>query len=532
MLADLRELESGSTLEADVCVIGAGPAGIAIARELVNSHYSVVVLESGGLQFESDVQDMYAGTNVHRYFSLTATRLRLFGGTTHVWGGWCAPLDDIDFQRRDWVPHSGWPLTKADLLPYYRRAQAYCELQRYRYEVSEWPLVAEHALELDPAKLTHRMWQLSPPTRFGHVYADTLRQASNVTVMLHATAVELLTGEPATSVTGIRVADLGGREATVRAAIYVVACGGIETTRLLLASNRVEPAGIGNRSDVLGRYFMEHPHPDAGGVLLSGDLASFRAYHETEIGDERIVVGFGPSADCQARLGILNCSVAVRDALHHEPSEAWESLMKISRSLGEGRWPESMGTHVLNVLRDLDDVLREAYMRTRDREVRGFYLTARSEVAPHPDNRITLDRERDALGMNRVRLDWRVRSHERDSVAATMRLLAEELGRLGVGRVRVNELLFEDDGRWSENLSWFGHHMGTTRMSSDPESGVVDADCRVHGVANLYIASSSVFPTGGFANPTLTILALAIRLADHLRSSALLDLRRGSIVRP
>jgi len=517
MLADFREVESGGTLEADMCVIGAGAAGITIASELTNGRQSVIVLESGGLQLEPEVQDLYEGTNVHGYFSLATSRFRLFGGTTYAWGGWCAPLDDIDFQPRDWVPHSGWPIRKSDLLPYYRRAQRYCELGPYRYEISEWPSVAEHARALDPTKLEHRMWQLSPPTRFGRVYAGAMRRAANVTLMLHATAVELVTDDSATSVRGVRVADLHGREATVRARIYVLACGGIETTRLLLASNRVESAGIGNRFDVLGRYFMEHPHPDAGGVLLSGDPQALRAYQHTEVGNERIVVGFGPSAQAQARLRILNSSIALGDASHTEPSEAWGSLRKLSRALSERRWPESAGIHVINVLRDLDDVLHEAYLRSTDGEVRGFYLTARTEVAPDPRNRITLDHARDALGMNRVRLDWRVMPLDRVSVATTMRLLAEELGRLGVGRVQVTPLLFEEDGRWSQNLSWFGHHMGTTRMSSDPRSGVVDADCRVHGIDNLYVASASVFPTAGFANPTLTILALAVRLADYVK---------------
>ena len=276
---------------------------------------------------------------------------------------------------------------------------------------------------------------------------------------------------------------------------------------------------------------MEHPHPDAGGVLLSGDLASFRAYEETQVGGERIVVGFGPSEEAQARLGILNCSIATASSLHHPPSQAWESLIKLARAVDDRRWPENLGTHLLGVLRDLDDVLREAYLRSTEHEARGYYLRARTEVAPDPGNRITLDRERDALGMRRVRLDWSVSSLDRRSVAATMRLLAEELGRLGIGRVRVNELLFEDDDRWCENLSWFGHHMGTTRMSSDPRSGVVDSDCRVHGIDNLYIASASVFPTAGFANPTLTVLALALRLADHLRGGALPGRQAASSVR-
>ena len=508
-------------------MIGAGAAGITLASELSATNRSVVVLESGGLEFEKDIQSLYSGTNVHPYFSLTTSRFRMLGGTTYVWGGWCAPLDEIDFRPRDWVPHSGWPITRQDLLPFYRRAQRYCELGPYRYDISQWPVAAEHALQLDPAKLTHRMWQLSTPTRFGSVYLDALRNARNVTVMLHATVVEILTDASAMQVQNVRVADLSGREATVRAGVYVIACGGIETARLLLASNGIESAGLGNRFDVLGRYFMEHPHPDAGGVLLSGDAASLRAYPVTTVGQERVVVGIGPSADAQARFRILNSSVAIAESLHRDPTDAWASLMKLSRAFQEGRWPDSAGSHIFNILRDLDDVIHEAYLRSASREVRGFYLTARSEVAPNPNNRVTLDHERDALGMQRVRLNWNVSSLDRDSVATTMRLLAEELGRLGVGRLRVNELLFEQDGRWCENLSWFGHHMGTTRMSSDPKHGVVDSDCRVHGLANLYVASSSVFPTAGFANPTLTILALALRLADHIKQVALPRLGRS-----
>jgi choline dehydrogenase-like flavoprotein len=521
MLVDFRELESGQLFEADVCVVGAGAAGITLAHELAGTNRSVIVLESGGLDFERDVQDLYAGTNIHRYFSLTTSRFRMLGGTTHVWGGWCAPLDEIDFGVREWVPHSGWPITKQDLLPFYQRAQPYCELGRYRYDVSQWPSISADTLNLDPTKLAHRMWQLSPPTRFGSVYLAALSDASNVTVMLHATVVEISTDESATRARSVRIADLSGREATLRAKVFIVACGGIETARLLLASNRIEPAGLGNRSDALGRYFMEHPHPDAGGVLLTDHAASLRAYGVTTLGQRRVTVGIGPSADAQARLGILNSSVAVAQSLHSDPTDAWASLIKLSRAFRERRWPDSAGSHIFNVLRDLDDVVHEAYLRSADGEVRGFYLTARTEIAPNPSNRVTLDHERDALGVPRVRLNWNVSSLDRESVATTMRLIAEEFGRLGVGRLRVNELLFTDDNRWCENLSWFGHHMGTTRMSDDAGKGVVDSDCRVHGIANLYVASSSVFPTSGFANPTLTILALAVRLADHIKSTVL-----------
>jgi choline dehydrogenase-like flavoprotein len=526
VLADFRELEPGRTLSADVCVVGCGAAGITIARELANSRTSVIVLESGGLQFDPAIQSLYAGTQVPDYFALDASRFRLLGGTTLVWGGWCAPLQELDFERRDWVRHSGWPIGLAELLPYYRRAQAYCQLGRYRYEIGEWPTVAKEALDLDPARLAHRIWQLSPPTRFGETYIAELTSAANLHVLLHATAVELVSDESATAVTGVRIRDLGGRTATVRARVYIVACGGIETTRLLLASRGVEEAGIGNRHDVLGRYFMEHPHPDAGAVVVTGDAGRLRAYVGRRTGNEQRVVGFGPSRTAQARHGILNSSIAIGDATRGDPSDGLASLLTISRSFEARRWPESLGSHVMNMLRDLDDLFSEAWHRSTDGEVRGYFLTARTEIAPDPANRITLDRELDALGMNRVRLEWKASRLDRVSVATTMRLLAEEFGRLGVGRIRVNELLYEDDGRWLENLSWFGHHMGTTRMSRSPGTGYVDADCRVHGIGNLYIAGASVFPTSGYANPTLTVLALTLRLVDHVRGTVL---ARGSV---
>jgi choline dehydrogenase-like flavoprotein len=347
-----------------------------------------------------------------------------------------------------------------------------------------------------------------------------LRRAGNIKLVLHATATEILTSANAAVVQEIRIASTSDRRGRVRARSYVVACGGIETPRLMLLSNRVESAGLANENDLVGRFFMEHPHPDAGGVFIDGDLARFRPYVERNADGAQIVLGLGPSAAAQRRLQILNSSVEVHDSLHVPPSEGWDSLTKLARAADEWRWPDSAGTHIYRVLRDLDDVILEGYRRSRDRPIQGYSFIARTETAPNPANRVTLSADLDALDQPRARLDWRLGAQERRSVQQTMMLLAAEFGRLGVGRVRFNELLLEDDARWSENLSWFGHHMGTTRMSEDPASGVVNPDCRVHGLANLYVAGSSVFPTSGFANPTLTLLALALRLADHLKGDA------------
>jgi choline dehydrogenase-like flavoprotein len=521
VLRDLKQDDVGKLLQADLCIVGGGMAGIALAKEFANTGHSVVLLESGGLQFDRPTQDLYQGTNVRGDFSLTTSRFRMLGGTSYVWGGWSAPLDEIDFQQREWVPHSGWPITRAELVPYYRRAQPLCELGAYRYTVPEWPSIAARALALDPNLLEHKFWQLSPQTNFGEKYLGELRQAPNITLLLNASATELVSAADARSVSAVQVAALNGRQTRVRARAYVLACGGIEIPRLMLASNRVEANGLANGNDLVGRYFMEHPHPDAGGVLLTGDVESFRPYFDRQVGKEQVVLGIGPSAGAQRRLHLLNSSIAVHGELRFEPSDAWDSLMKLSRAFDERSWPSNAGTHVMNILGDLDGVLREIYLKYRQGPIRGFSFTGRTESTPNPNNRVTLEPERDALGMPRVRLDWKPATADRLTMAKTMQLVAQEFGRLGVGRVRVNELLLQDDLRWSDNLSWFGHHMGTTRMSADAKTGVVDPNCRVHGMENLFVASSSVFPTSGYANPTLTILALALRLGDHLKANVL-----------
>jgi choline dehydrogenase-like flavoprotein len=504
MLRDLKTEDVGGELEADVCIIGGGMAGIALAKEFANTRHRVLLLEGGGLEFDRSSQDLYKGTNVRGDFSLAKSRFRLLGGTSYVWGGWSAPLDEIDFHKRAWVPHSGWPITRADLVP-----------------VAEWPSLAGTTLKLDPNQVEHKLWQLSPQTRFGEKYLGDLRAASNITLLLNASATELISTASTRAVSRVKVGTLGGRRTQVRARAYVLACGGIEVPRLMLASNSVESKGLGNSNDLVGRFFMEHPHPDAGGVLLTEDLESFRPYFDHQVGQEEVVLGFGPSERAQRRLGLLNSSIAVHGELHSEPTDAWDSLMKLSRAFGERSWPPNAGAHLGNILSDLDGVIREAYLKSKQGPIRGFSFTARTESTPDPNNRVTLQEERDALGMPRVRLDWKPAPLDRVTVAKTMQLIAQEFGRLEVGRVQINELLLQEDLRWSDNLSWFGHHMGTTRMSNDPKKGVVDANCRVHGVDNLFVASSSVFPTSGYANPTLTILALALRLADHLKADVL-----------
>ena len=228
MLIDFRAGQLPEQLDADLCIVGAGAAGIAMAREFAGQRQSVIVLESGGLDFDGQVQDLYAGVNTREDFSLSTSRFRMFGGTTSVWGGWCAPLDELDFERRDWVADSGWPIARSDLLDCYARAQQVCQLGRFRYAVREWPSLAAGALALDSAKLEHRLWQLSPPARFGALYRDELDRAPNVRIVLNASATEIVTGENGAAARCVQIASLDGRRAQVRAKAYVLAWAALQ----------------------------------------------------------------------------------------------------------------------------------------------------------------------------------------------------------------------------------------------------------------------------------------------------------------
>jgi choline dehydrogenase-like flavoprotein len=245
---DFRTVDDNALFEADLCIIGAGAAGITIARELAGSHIQVCLVEAGGLEFEPDVQDVYAGANIgHPYFDLDVARLRFFGGTTNHWTGQCAPLQPIDFRSRSWVAHSGWPITRQDLDPFYRRAQSICQLGPFAYGAEVWSQIGVEPHAFDPDEVELCFWQRSPPTNFGEAYRTDLERAANVRVLLHGNVTNIATDSSAAVVQHLDVRTLDGKNGRIRAKIYVLACGGIENARLLLLSDSVEPSPENSR---------------------------------------------------------------------------------------------------------------------------------------------------------------------------------------------------------------------------------------------------------------------------------------------
>ena len=520
MFQDFRQADDDTVIDTDICVIGGGAAGITLALELAGSQRGVCLIESGGFEPEPETLALNRGKIVGQpYLPLEVVRLRYFGGTTNHWGGHCRPLDPIDFETRPWIAHSGWPIGRADLEPYYVRAQEICELGPYEYDPAAWRSGLPGFIDFAPQRLENRAWLVSTPTRFGQRYRSDVAQAANVRVLLNANVVEIVASDDAHTVTALRLRSLDGKTGTVRPKVVVLACGGLENPRLLLASNRVMKRGLGNGHDLVGRFFMDHPAALIGFAVASQNVRTWAGY-------VHYLPGGIPSGKGNVRLSpavaetqqrerqLLNCAITM--GWGHDRSPGYLALRDAAKRLSRREVSDKFGEAVLTVVGDLHGAVEGMYRRIADEDV--LWFCSNVEPAPNPDSRVTLDGERDALGLPQVRLDWRLTALEKRTTRFVCRLLGEELARLGVGRMRLDPWLLADDTSWPE-VDIRYHHIGTTRMSDDPARGVVDENCRVHDMENLYIAGSSVFPTAGYANPTMTIVALAARLADHLKKA-------------
>jgi len=460
-----------SAISCDIAIVGAGPAGIILAELFKNTPYQVCVLESGGFAPETRSQQLAEGTLDapspaidKNYISMHS--IRSFGGTGNVWGGYTRQLDDVDFEQRGLPFQHQWPITKKDLLPYY-----------------DW-----HALE-------HKQTQLAIPHTalhvkyyehvvypFGALLKDLFSEDKNIRVILHATVTDLvLHGK--NSLAQLNVATTSAQHSfQVNAKVYVLACGGIGNARMLLNADRVMKRGIGNTHDQLGRHFMEHPHLqffDAPGMLWLADKHAPWLHHS-----ERYKPTFSLSDDKIREHKLLNFSAQISNAFEDGYKGTGANMY---RPNFKAFAPDSEGA---------------------------FYTLAfRAEQSPNANSRVTLDKTKDAFGLRRAHLHWELQEADKQSLFRSIQLFAEELGKATLGRVR---LMVDEKQPWQKAVGG-GHLMGTTRMSEKPQDGVVDSNCKLHDLDNLYVAGSSVFATAGVANPTLTVMALSRRLAAHLK---------------
>jgi choline dehydrogenase-like flavoprotein len=573
----LDQLAPGTVLQADLVVIGGGPAGLAVAREFAGTRADVIVLESGGraeseaaaalnrVEQDGEWSALQAERRAAGHGPLAASwrhhdqpygvRARVLGGASHYWAGKSAIYDAIDFARRPWVAMSGWPIAREALDPYYARAAEWMNLGPNVYDEGLWAEIGGASPEpaIDRGLLRDFFWQFArsrtdqfEAMRFGPAFLA--EHPANVRLVLDATATALETDEAGARVTAVRVASTAGGAARVEAPRFVLAASGIENARLLLASTDRDPAGIGNRHDTVGRWLLDHPatavaHWERADAATAVRRFGFRGVqHRGRV--HMYMHGLALSPELQEREGLLNAALfLLEEQSPDDPLLAFKRLAKrdwsrwtgdlatiatsplpIAKGLGikafqSDRVPERVKTALINaVVRwNPNFAVRETLNRGVQYKLLGVRVEGISEQLPDAANRVTLSHARDALGVPVPRVRWAVDDTARRSLARLGELLAAECARTGLPVPTLPEWIRE--GRPDEApVIDMAHTLGTTRMSDDPKAGVVDADCRVHGIANLFVAGGSVIPTGGHANPTLTIVALAMRLADRLKA--------------
>jgi choline dehydrogenase-like flavoprotein len=574
---NLSTVGADAVTETDLVIVGGGPAGLTIAREFFGTRTQVLVLESGQLEEDArftalnavesvgeptsgaptDKRIAFHGANSRSWLNESqafGVRCRVLGGSSHAWVGKSAAFEDIDFAVRPWVPYSGWPFRREMLDPYLDRAAEALNLGPNCYDDDLWKLIgiAPPQPQFDAKLLRSFFWQFARSRvnhldimRFGRDFM--MMDSPNVRVLLNATVTRIDTNENGSAFAGLEVSTIEGVRSRVQAKAAVLAASAIENPRLLLLSNGVHPNGLGNQNDLVGRFLMDHPSTRIGHFNADDHAAvvkRFGFYGLRHQGRSHMYMhGLVPSPELQEREQLMHCAMYILE--EHAPDEPWDALKRILRAKSDGLLadlitvgsspvliakglamrlfatnaaPQWLKEHIANIMIKLNPnfVVREFQSRGLPHKLTGLVIDAITEQRPNPDSRITLSHRNDALGLPLPRADWRIDEQARRSLLRFGHLLAAEFPRVGLPSPLLEDWIAENRPNDGVIID-MGHTAGTTRMSNDPKLGVVNSYCRVHGVAGLYVAGASVFPTCGHANPTLMIIALAIRLADKVK---------------
>ncbi|NNE20290.1 MAG: GMC family oxidoreductase [Myxococcales bacterium] len=475
VFVDVSALENGAVLRTRVCVIGSGPAGMTTAVDLVKKGYDVIIVEAGGRNLTGESQAQFAGEVVgDRYFDLSFARLRMFGGTSNHWGGYSIPLDRHDFETHPNFPDTGWPISSSDLDPY---LDATCEILEIPNRFED---------ELITPSLRRTQFQFSTPVKFNFKYDEFCRSTDRLRVCLNSTLTGLSVKDGAIDRAIVKAAD--SAEFSIDAECFVLCAGAIENSRLLLWFNQQSEGRLVQNSRSLGRYWMEHPHANVGDFILEAGPEFFRDGH---LGPQ---ASFALTKEAQYNLGVLNAHLIVEEQAYATTKEWVADLLCIAPALGE----RLMGL--------LDKNL-----------VCGARIRSLWEQEPRFENHVALDATKlDDVGIPHVELHWKKSEADRRTIVVTTNEFAREIAKSEVGRVRLPNWVADDGPIPPQKVMGSWHHMGGTRMSDSPDQGIVDRNLLVHGLRNLYLGGSSVFPSGGYANPTLTIVQLALRLGDEI----------------
>jgi choline dehydrogenase-like flavoprotein len=519
VILDSKTATEPVAMGCDVCIVGTGAAGLAIAVELLDTGLNVVLLESGGLEFESSTQDLYnAEISGLPYPGTITGRFRVCGGSTTRWAGQVLPLMPHDFDRREWVRFSGWPISFNDLRPYYERASKFLLIDSMNFDSDLFEYLRARPPAFDTSQLWYHFSKWSPEPNIRRHYLPRIRHSQSCTMLLHANLKHIILDESLSRVRSVEVFSLEGRRATVQARAVVLCVGGIETARLLLANNSQQPNGIGNDFDLVGRFFQDHPKAQIGRLTgLDARKAQqwFNSFHKR---GQKYTVRCSATPKWQREQRALNISMSLEFV---DRRSMLQDLKGLYLALRHGRFEKT----------DMHGLLRvAAHPIAAASPVWHFFVRGRSflpeaemrigvfcEQEPDPESRILLSQSSDALGMPRANVRWKFTNLTIHTIRLFAQLLCRQFKEAGIGAIELSRELRQPEMPWTDYIADAYHHMGTTRMHDSPRQGVVNRDCRLHAVSNFYIGSSAVFPTGGHSNPTFTIIALSMRIADRLK---------------
>jgi choline dehydrogenase-like flavoprotein len=507
MLRDADTVKDGSVLNVDICVIGSGPAGTSVAHAFIGHPARVICLESGGVEAEDRAQLLNEGAFIGQpYAGLRRTRHRQLGGGTRVWntplngemGAKYVPLDSSDFAARPDPDYPGWPFDAGHLEDFYGRAQSFCGLGPFLYAGHHW-CREQMTFPLPDGCVRRSVYQFGPARIFADHHLRAICRSDNVQLLFHATACALDISRPQRSSAIVDVGSLAGNRFRVESRLVVLAAGAVENARLLMASRAPGKCAPGDEHGWLGRGFMEHPRDYSMSLIARGpDVYTLAGFYDRHRAEDGTMIA-----------GRLACDPAtvVREGLPN-------ASLTILPLLRRGTVPFSLLARFMGrVARRAGSPIPAGYGWSRhpepERDYCGLRFIINVEQWPHPENRILLGQDTDRFGVPRPEVHWQWRAADQHRLDRVRTLFAEALRAADIGKVEIRGRAKPDPNAH--------HHAGTTRMHTDSRLGVVDADGLVYGTRNVYAAGASVFPTAGYANPTLTIVALSLRLADHLK---------------
>lgn len=525
MLIDGRTLTENQVIQTDICILGGGPAGITLANELNGTGSDVVLLDAGGEQFDANVQAFYEADSFPRHYpDPKISRLRFLGGASNHWANNTSPFSPIDFEKRAWIEHSGWPIEYDDIAPYYLKAAEYCQTGDDGYSNEVWlPIMGLTDLMTEAKFSRLGIAKASlPPTRFFASHGKPLIESENVFLYKYASVVDVEFDETEKRIVAATFATYNGKTHRVVADRFVLSMGGMENARMLLLFNNKYNNKLGNSNDNVGRYFMDHPTMNAAHLI--SDVSKLDSMSRFD-GQRFLVAFFELTEKALKDEELINLRMPVVSGTEFGMSDGISSFHIMKNALTRGELPEELFTHYGNLILDADMVIEAIARKQFDTKIfesaknkLGYQIPMMVEQIPERGNRIYLSSKKDELGLNKLSVDWRVSERNQELMWKSLEIFARDMGITSLGRLRI---LKERASRLFGDQTGFGHHhMGTTRMSDTPEDGVVDKNCKVHGVDNLFVAGSSIFPTGSHVPPTLTISALSVRLAEFLKSGA------------